>query len=218
MTHRLVAMLLCCLSWPSLAIQASLGLHTGSSSDIDDGHWQQISASASQRWQHWRLKLSSGWLRRQQDSEATQGLADTWLSAKYWLPAAMAGHRWQFRVRHKFATADENKALGSGGSDDELRIRALRPLGAYWLWYQGGYRWRQSSAVYHMQDGAIWGLGLHKKPYSLMYNGRQASQPGQSMRHQLMLAWQLQRRDHKITPYAQIGNRSTAALGVTLSF
>ncbi len=212
-------MVLSTLCWSASAIAGiNLGVHQGQSGDVSEDRWRQLSVAAQHRWQLWQFKISTGWLQRQGADQQPSGQADTWLTARYWHKATWMGQRWQSQIRYKVATADDSKALGSGADEQELRLRAMKPMGDMWLWYQAGYRWRQSSQRYDMQDGALWGAGLYKAPVSLSYGGRQASQPGSGSRHHLTLAWQFKQSQWRWTPYARIGNADSAAVGMTLRF
>lgn len=205
------------LTWSGYGLEISAGLHAGKSSDIDDGQWQHLSISASQRWQQWRGQIISGLLQRQQDEGKQNGIADVWFNLEY-MTLPRLQHRWQLRGRYKVATADEQKGLGTGADEQEVRLRAMRTVGSYWLWYQAGYRWRSSSERYQMMDGGLWGVGLYRQPFSLIYSGRQASQSGQRQRHFLTASWQLKTQGMRLAPYLQLGNSGSRAAGISLRF
>jgi hypothetical protein len=193
----------------------ALGLHAGYGDERQTDRWQQFSISGQWRWQHWRIKAGSGWLKY---SDGEQGISDSWLTATYLFQKHWLGHWWDIRGRLKFPSADASRSLGTGSLDQGLRLQALKQWNNQLLWYYLGYRRRGPSDEFKLQNSWRWGAGIKVRDYSLFYDGRQASQPGLDNTHSLTLMASIKQRKYLLSPYLGIEQNGDWSCGVSLRF
>lgn len=97
-----------------------------------------------------------------------------------------------FGIKLKFATADEDKALGTGEEDVALQLDFADQLGRSQIFGTVGYKWRGNSDELELEDGAYVSLGggYRFKPKisgGLMFDFKEASSEGSEDKRALIL-------------------------------
>ena len=89
------------------------------------------------------------------------GLGDIVVSGEYHLLQGGAGRPWvTTRVAVKTATGDEDRGLGTGGTDVEIGLSLAQPLGAVDLLADAGYTWVESSDRFELRNTTRLGGGV----------------------------------------------------------
>lgn len=176
---------------------------------------------------------------------SSEGLGDSSLLLRWQaLQDSRYGRYLDISLKHKFATADEDKGLGTGASSDTLRLEYLHMLGGHFILLEAGYRWRRDSEVrvdvvsgnsvesqtfqLKPENGIVaaagWGYQMiNKQSIGVIWNYRQAaSKHSANDNEELMLFYQLRLDRHwKLSPYVGAGlnnNSSDFSAGLQWSY
>ncbi|PCI44112.1 MAG: hypothetical protein COB41_05300 [Proteobacteria bacterium] len=129
-------------------------------------------------------------------SRTSSGLGDVWLEGKYTLHHVLGS---SFNVipysKIKFATASKSKGLGTGESDIELGMGVRTRISSQWFpFVRVGYRFVGQPAGRVLNDILTYRSGVsyawdRENVLTVMFSGREASQPGFSNAADMIVAW-----------------------------
>ncbi|MBN4082427.1 transporter [Mariprofundus ferrooxydans] len=129
-------------------------------------------------------------------SRTSSGLGDIWLEGKYTLHHVFDS---SFNVipygKIKFATASKAKGLGTGENDIELGMGVRTRISSQWFPFARlGYRFVGQPAGRVLNDILTYRSGVsyaldRENVFTVMFSGREASQPGFSNAADMIVAW-----------------------------
>jgi len=130
------------------------------------------------------------------------GLGDVWLEGKYTLHHVFdSSFDFVPYTKVKFGTADEKKGLGTGENDFELGMGVRTRFAGRWFPFgRVGYRFIGQPAGRVLDDILTYRVGAsyaldRTNVFTVLFSGRQASQPGFSSAAEIIAAW-----NYKIQP------------------
>jgi len=129
-------------------------------------------------------------------SRTSSGLGDVWLEGKYTLHHVLDS---SFDLtpysKIKFATASKAKGLGTGENDVELGLGVRTHVSSQWFPFaRVGYRFVGQPAGRVLNDILTYRSGVsyawdRENVFTVMFSGREASQPGFSNAADIIVAW-----------------------------
>jgi len=135
-------------------------------------------------------------------SKTQGGLGDVWVEGKYALHNVFeTGFDFIPYGKVKFGTADEKKGLGTGENDFELGMGVRTRVAGRWFPFgRVGYRFVGQPVNRVLDDIVTYRAGVsyaldRTNVFTVLFSGRQASQPGFSSAAEIIAAW-----NYKIQP------------------
>jgi len=135
-------------------------------------------------------------------SRTEGGLGDVWLEGKYALHHVLdSAFDFVPYAKVKFGTADEKKGLGTGENDFELGMGVRTRVAGRWFPFgRVGYRFIGQPPGRVLDDILTYRAGVsyaldRTNVFTVLFSGRQASQPGFASAAELIGAW-----SYKIQP------------------
>ncbi len=129
-------------------------------------------------------------------SRTSSGLGDVWLEGKYTLHHVLGS---SFNVtpysKIKFATSSKSKGLGTGKNDVELGMGVRTRVSSQWFpFVRVGYRFVGQPTGRVLNDILTYRTGVsyawnRESVFTVMFSGREASQPGFSNAADMIVAW-----------------------------
>lgn len=140
------------------------------------------------------LPLVGGSSASQTPATTVSGLGDASVAATYTFYSADQNAGVGLTGRIKFATGDEQQALGTGSTDTGAQLEGFRRMGRNSLSGAIGYTWFGSSSIAQFQNVANFGVGASHRLDSddvlgVAFDARQAGSPAPAALRELSAYW-----------------------------
>jgi len=140
------------------------------------------------------LPLMGGGTSSQTTSKTVSGLGDASVAATYMLYSADKTAGIGLTGRLKFATGNEQQALGTGSTDTGMQVEGFRRADRNTLFAAIGYTWFGASPLAQFQNVANFGVGAtHRLDgddlLGIAFDARQAGSPAPAALRELSAFW-----------------------------
>jgi hypothetical protein len=140
------------------------------------------------------LPLLGGGSGAQSGSKTVSGLGDASVAATYMRYAANRDAGIGLTGRVKFATGDEQQALGTGSTDTGLQLEGFRRFDRNTLFGAVGYTFFGASPIAQFRNVANFGIGMNHKTdegdlVGISFDARQAGSPAPAALRELSGFW-----------------------------
>jgi len=140
------------------------------------------------------LPLMGGGTSSQTTSKTVSGLGDASVAATYMLYSADKTAGIGLTGRLKFATGNEQQALGTGSTDTEMQVEGFRRADRNTLFAAIGYTWFGASPLAQFQNVANFGVGASHRLdgddlLGIAFDARQAGSAAPAALRELSAFW-----------------------------
>jgi len=140
------------------------------------------------------LPLLGGGTSSQTTSKTVSGLGDASVAATYMLYSADKTAGIGLTGRLKFATGDEQQALGTGSTDTGMQVEGFRRVDRNTLFAAIGYAWFGDSPIAQFQNVANFGVGASHRLdgddlLGIAFDARQAGSAAPAALRELSAFW-----------------------------